>query len=151
MSTPLVVTQLLLKKAEVEAQIASLSDRLADARADLFHVTAAVRLFDPTLVDRPATVYHGVTRAMKRRDLFALCRAALEASPEPLNTRQLARHVITVEGWDADDRRLKVAIAHKVGSVMGRMALRGVVLKSGTREGATVWKLASSGGLKAGR
>ncbi len=141
MSTPQVVTTLLLKKAEVEAQIASLSDRLADARTDLFHIVAAVRLFDPTLVDRPATAYHGVTRAMKRRDLFALCRAALEASPEPLNTRQLARHVITSEGWDEDDKRLKIAIAHKVGAALGRMALRRLVSKAGMKGGATLWRL----------
>ena len=43
---------------------------------------------------------------MRRSDLFALCKAALEASPEPLCTRYLARHVITAEGWDGDDARL---------------------------------------------
>lgn len=94
MSTSLVFTTLLLKKAEVEAQIVSLTNRLAEARADLVHVIAAVCLFDPTLVDRPATVYHSVTRAMSRKDVLALCLAALEASPEPLSTRDLACHVI---------------------------------------------------------
>lgn len=98
MSTPQIVTQLLLKKAEIEAQIDSLNDRLAQAKADLFHVVGTVRLFDPSAVDRPATAYQGVSKAMNRSDLFALCKAALEASPEPLDTRQLARHAITAEG-----------------------------------------------------
>ncbi len=74
-----------------------------------------------TASDRPATAYHGVTKAMKRSDLFDLCEAALEASAEPLDTRQPARHVITAESWDTDDRRLAIAIGHKVGAMMGRL------------------------------
>ena len=66
MSTPLIVTQLLLKRAEIEAQIKSLEDRLGQARADLLHVAATVRLFNPTAIDRPTTVYHGATKAMRR-------------------------------------------------------------------------------------
>ena len=141
MSTPLIVTQLLLKRAEIEVQIKSLEDRLGQARADLLHVAATVRLFDPTAIERPATVYHGATKAMRRSDLFALCKAALEASPEPLCTRQLARHVITAEGWDQDDARLRLVIAHKVGAAMKRMSFRGVVRKVGERQRATMWQL----------
>ena len=141
MSTPLIVTQLLLKRAEIEAQIKSIEDRLGEARADLLHVAATVRLFDPTAIDRPATVYHGATKAMRRSDLFALCKAALEASPEPLCTRQLARHVITAEGWDSDDHRLRLAITHKVGLMMKRLEKRGTVRSVGTRERATLWRL----------
>ena len=141
MSQSLVITQLLLKKAEVEAQIVSLTDRLADAKADLFHVVAAVRLFDPSLVDKPATVYHGVTKSMRRSDLFDVCRAALEASSEPLDTRQLARAVITAEGWDTDDHRLRLAMAHKVGSMLARFERRGIVRKAGSRQRATLWRM----------
>lgn len=141
MSTSLIVTQLLLKRAEIEAQIKSLEDRLGQARADLLHVSATVRLFDPTAIDRPATVYHGATKALRRSDLFALCKAALQASPEPLCTRQPARHVITAEGWDGDDARLRLAISHKVGATMKRMSLRGAVKKVGERQKASVWLL----------
>ena len=142
MSTPLIVTQLLLKRAEIEAQIDSLNARLSEARADLLHVVAVVRLYDPAAAEgRPAGAYHGATKAMKRSNLFALCKAALEASPEPLDTRQLARHVITAEGWDTDDRRLAVAIAHKVGAMMGRFERRGAVQKAGSRQRATLWQL----------
>ena len=58
-----------------------------------------------------------------------------------LCTRQLARHVITAEGWDGDDARLRLAIAHKVGAAMKRMSLRGAVRKVGERQRATVWRL----------
>ena len=142
MTQPLIVTQLLLKRAEIEAQITSLEDRLGQARADLLHVAATVRLSDPTGIDRPATVFHGASKALRRSDLFALCKAALEASAEPLDTRQLARHVTTAEGWDTDDRRLALVIVHKVGAMMGGLEMRGTVAKTGTRDRATVWRMA---------
>lgn len=142
MSTPLIVTQLRAKQAEIEAQIKSLEDRIGQARADLLHVVAVVRLYDPTAVEgRPATAYHGATKAIGRSDVFALCKAALEASAEPLDTRQLARHVITAEGWDGDDRRLAVAIGHKVGAAMGRCVRRGTAQKVGERDRAALWRL----------
>ena len=115
MTQPLIPSQLRSKQAEIEAQIASLNDHLAEATADLVHIAATIRLFDPTAADRPATVYRDATKAMQRSDFFALCKAALEALPEPLCTRQLALHVITAEGWDTDDTRLRIAIAHKLG------------------------------------
>ena len=138
----IVVTQLLLKKAAVEAQVVSLTERLAEAKADLFHVSAAVRLFDPSIIDRPATVYHGVAKAMRRSDLFDVCRAALEASPEPLDTRQLARAVITAEGWDTDDHRLRLAMAHKIGShASPASSVAGSCAKAGSRQRATLWRM----------
>lgn len=141
MTDPLIVTQLLLKKAEIEAQIESLSARLTQARADLLHVGAVVKLFDPSAVNGSATAYHGVTKAMKRSDLFDLCKAALEASSEPLCSRQLAQHVITAEGWDAEDDRLRLSVVHKVGTLMTRFAQRGLVQKVGERQRAGLWRL----------
>ncbi len=142
MSTLQIVIQLLLKRAEIEAQIDSLNDRLSEARADLLHVVAVVRLYDPAAAEgRPAGAYHGATKATKRSDPFTLCKAALESPAEPLDTRQIARHVITAEGWDTDDRRLAIAIGHKVGAMMGRLEARGAVRKAGTRDRAALWRL----------
>ena len=141
MTQPLIISQLRAKQAEIEAQIVSLNDRLAEATADIVHVAATIRLFDPAAADKPATVYHGATKAMRRSDLFALCKAALGASPEPLCTRQLAHHIIRLKGWDADDRRLSLSITHKVGQVLMRFEQRGAVFKVGTRNRATLWKL----------
>jgi hypothetical protein len=94
MSTPHVVGQLLLKKAEVEAQIDSLNGRLSEAKTDLGHVVGAVRLFDPTAIVGPGTAYHGVTKTLKRSDLLALCRAALDASPEQFAVLIGSRHLV---------------------------------------------------------
>ena len=100
-----------------------------------------VKLFDPMAVGGPATAYYGVSKALRRTDLFDLCKAALQASAEPLCSRQFARHVITAEGWDADDRRLKLTITHRVGAMMTRFERRGVVRKVGERQRAGLWRL----------
>ncbi len=142
MTQPLIVSQLRAKQAEIEAQIGDLNRRLADAKADLFHLAATVKLFDPTAAEKPATVYHAATKTLKRADLFELCKAALEASPEPLDTRQLARYVIDSQAWDVEDRRLRLTMAHKVGLMMSRFEQRGLVRGVGSRGRATVWGLA---------
>lgn len=141
MTEPLILTTLRSKQAEIVAQIKSLEARLFEAKADLAHVAAVVRLFDPQASERPARSYHSATKALKRSDLFELCRAALQASDEPLCTRQLARHVIAERSWDTDDRRLRLATAHKVGSVMARFEARGLVQNVGMRQRATLWLL----------
>lgn len=141
MSEPLILSQLRAKQAEVEAQIESLTARIAEAKSDLIHLAATMRLFDPAACDRPATVYHCATKALRRTEMFALCRAAMEASEEPLDTRQLARHVVEAEGWDVEDRRLRLTVAHKVGLMMGRMERRRLVERVGERDRATVWRV----------
>ena len=141
MTQPLIVTQLRAKQAEVEASIESMTARIAEARHDLIHLAATLRLFDPDADDKPATVYHGATKALNRSAMLALCRAALEASPDPLCTRQLARHIVQAEGWDVEDRRLRLTVAHKVGLMLARFEKRGVVAKAGVRNRATVWRL----------
>lgn len=142
MTEPLILTTLAAKRLEIERQIASLETRLTDARADLLHILATVRIFDPKAVnDKPAAAYQSITKALPRRKLFDMCKAALQASEAPLCTRELTRHVIRSEAWDTDDRRLRLAVAHRVGGMMARLALRGAVVKVGERDKASLWRL----------
>ena len=82
-----VVTQLLLKKSEVEAQIESLNNRLAEARADLSHIVGAVRLFDPAAVTCPAGAYHAAPKALKRSARPRAGRPMTTASASPCPTK----------------------------------------------------------------
>lgn len=141
MTQPLILSQLRAKQVEIEASIEAMTIRIAEAKCDLIHLGATLRLFDPQADDKPATVYHGATKALNRAAMLALCKAALAASPEPLCTRQLARHIVASEGWDVEDRRLRLTVAHKVGLMLARFEKRGVVAKAGVRDRATVWRL----------
>ncbi len=137
-----ILSGLKAKRTEIERQIASMASRIADARADLLHVSAVIRIFDPKASDdKPAPGYLNTTKAMPRSKVFEACRDALRASAEPLDTRELARHIIRIEGWDIEDRRLRLAIAHRVGATLARLALRGHVIKIGERDKASLWRL----------
>ena len=142
MTEPLILTMLRAKQADVEQHIDGLNARLANARRDLLHLAATIKLFDPAAADdTPALGYHGSTKALKRSELFDRCKTALTASSEPLSTRELAQHVITAEGWDYEDRDLRLTVAHRIGCMMGRFERRHVVLNAGTKSGATLWRL----------
>ena len=142
MSEPLVLTHLRAKRAEIEKHIEALTARLSDARSDLLHVAAVLAMYDPSVPsDRPAKSYSGVTSAFKRSDLFDRCRAAMEASKDFLTTRELATHVIASEGWDPEDRSLRITVAHRITTHLGRMERRGLVAKAGERAGVTLWRL----------
>jgi uncharacterized coiled-coil protein SlyX len=94
MTEPLILTTLRSKQAELEKHIDGLNARLTDARADLIHLAATLRIFDPSAADdRPATAYQGATKFIRRPELFAHCKTALGASHEALSTRELARAV----------------------------------------------------------
>ena len=65
MSEPLILSALKAKRVEIEKHIESLNARLTDARADLIHIAATVRLFDPSAhEDKPVTGYRGATKFM---------------------------------------------------------------------------------------
>jgi len=142
MTDPLILSGLKAKRTEIERQIVSMEARIADARANLLHVSAVLRIFDPKASDdKPAPGYLNTTKAMPRSKVFEACRDALRASAEPLDTRELARHIIRTEGWDIEDRRLRLAIAHRVGATLARLALRGHVVKVGERDKASLWRV----------
>ena len=137
-----ILSGLKAKRTEIERQIAGMASRIADARADLLHVSAVIRIFDPKASDdKPAPGYLNTTKIMPRSKVFETCRDALRASAEPLDTRELARHIIRTEGWDIEDRRLRLAIAHRVGATLARFALRGAVVKVGERDKASLWRV----------
>ena len=67
-----------------------------------------------------------------------MCKAVLQASPEPLSTRELARHVVASEGWDHDDRRLALTMTQKFGTMMAHFDRCRIVDKVGLRDGASL-------------
>jgi len=81
MTELLILTMLRAKQADVEQYIDGLNARLANARRDLLHLAATIKLFDPAVTDgTPALGYHGSTKALKRSELFDRCKTALTAS-----------------------------------------------------------------------
>lgn len=142
MADPQILTQLRAKQAEIERRIEALEVQAADARSALLHLAAVIRIFDPKASDdTPAAGYMNVTKALPISQMLKRCQDALRGSAEPLCTRALARHIIVTSGWDVEDRRLRLSVAHRVGGLMARREKRGQVVSVGERDGVTLWRI----------
>lgn len=135
------VTTLEAKRTEIRNAIAEYERRLAQARADLAHVTACIRLFD-TSDTTPCRIpaYADIHRLFKHRELGNLCREAL-AKSGPQDTRELALYAMQAKGLDTGDSALAKAITFRVIQTLRMQAKRGKVLDQGKRGGRIVWAL----------
>lgn len=143
MAEPHVLSALKAKQAEIEHHIKDGEKRLEQARHDLAHVNATIRLFEVGGEHQQFPAYVRLTTIFKRGELFRFCQEALQASPDgTADTRQVAAHIIAQKGWDASDRALAVSVGHSVVTTLGERFRRGLVRKSGRRAGAVIWRLA---------
>ena len=139
MADPQVLNTLNAKRQDIEGYIADMERRIEEARSDLAHVLATIRLFAGEDGER-VTAYMNLTRLFPRNELPKLAREALEARPDGTDTRAIALHVIEAKGLDASDRHLRKAIAYKVVQVLRRQEKRGEVSRAGKQAGAVVWR-----------
>jgi hypothetical protein len=70
------------------------------ARRDLAHVNASLRLFvvEDQRLQFPA--YVDINRLFRRGEMYALCKKALEEAGEPLTIRELALLVFKAKGLE---------------------------------------------------
>lgn len=139
MADPQVLNTLHAKRENIEGYIADMERKIEEARSDLAHVLATIRLFAGEDGER-VTAYMNLTRLFPRNELPRLAREALEAAPGGIDTRAIALHVIDAKGLDASDRHLRKAIAYKVVQVLRRNERRGEIVRIGKRRGAVVWR-----------
>ena len=135
------VTTLRRKRDEITRAIANYEKRLAQARADLAHINAAITIFAASGDRQVMPPYVDVHRILKRGEAMALCKAALASGP--MNTRQLALHVMRAKGFDPGDKVLAKAIAGRLIHALRMQAQRGIIALDGKRRGISVWKLHS--------
>ncbi len=112
--------------------------RVENARHDLAHLQATLRLF--RRCDDTAPVYMGLTRIFRRGEVTGLALEALRASPDGLDTRELARAVMTAKGLDVEDRVFRKSLAQSIVTLLGRLERRGRVRCEGKRRGVKVWR-----------
>jgi hypothetical protein len=139
------VTTLETKRTEIRNAIAVYERRLAQARADLAHVTACIRLFDLEDVT-PCRIppYADVHRLFRHRELGRLCAEALHKNG-PQDTRELALYAMTAKGLDTGDAALAKAVAGRVIHALRMQHKRGKIADGGKRNGVRVWALPAAG------
>lgn len=141
MREPQVVNTLTAKAEDIKAHIERLKQALAQARSDLAHVLAAIRLFTTPEGGKPIPVYMNLTRLFPRHELPKLAREALESREGPMSTREIATYVIDAKGLDTGDRYLRKAITNKLIQVLRRWERERKVERRGKANATLVWQL----------
>jgi intracellular sulfur oxidation DsrE/DsrF family protein len=133
------VTTLRRKRDEISASIRLYERQLAQARADLAHVTAAIRIFEASGDAKEMAHYVDTHRLLKRGEPIAICKAALANGP--LSTRELAHHVMAAKGLDVGDKVLAKSIGYSLIHSLRMQHKRGRLILDGKRHGVSVWRL----------
>jgi hypothetical protein len=128
------------KRDEITRTIAEYEKRLNQARADLAHINAAVRIFAHGDAEgKFAAPYVDIYRMFKRGEMASICREALKAGPQ--NTRELAVAVMKAKDLDAGDKVLAKAIAHRLIHALRIQARIGKLVGAGRYKAARIWRL----------
>ena len=133
------VTTLRYKRDEISKAIANYEKQLAQSRADLAHINAAITIFEASGDPKGFPAYVDLHRLFKRGETIALCRKAL--ADGPLTTRQLAIYVMKAKGFDVGDKVLAKTITLRLIHGLRKDRLRGAVIAKGKHKAAYIWEL----------
>ncbi len=127
------------KRDEIARSIDDYQARLAQARADLAHIDAAIAIFETGDGTKPMRPYVDIYRLFKRGEMAAICRDALQHGPR--NTRELALAVMAAKGLETGDKVLAKAVAYRLIHVLRLQARGGKIVGIGRQKAARVWRL----------
>jgi hypothetical protein len=133
------VTTLKRKRDEISASIRMYEKKIAQARADMAHVAAAIRIFEASDLPKDLAKYVDHYRLFKRGEPWAICGKALADGPQ--DTKQLALAMMRAKGMDLTDSVLAKAIGTRLIHSLRMQEQRGRVKRDGKRKGVTVWRL----------
>ena len=139
---PMIAT-LRKKQAEIENAITHYEAKIREARADLAHINATLRLFELQDERTELPVYVDTRRLFPHGAIVAICKKAL-AEEGPLDTRELALRVIRASGLEESDRVLRISVAYRIVQAMRLQAKRGNIESPGTRGCVRMWSLPGS-------
>jgi hypothetical protein len=134
------------KRDEIARAITNYENKIAQAKVDLAHINAAIRIFeigedDGEGTNRQVAPYLDIGRMFKRGEMVAIAKAALANGP--LNTRQLSAAMLKAKGLDAADKVLAKAISYRLIHALRIQARSGKIVGAGRDKAARVWRLPS--------
>ena len=136
MADPLVIQTLKQKRAEISGVIAAYLAKIAQAKHDLAHVNASIRLFEGGEQERAQyIVSHGF---FKKGEIADICVRHLKADGE-LDTRQLAERVMCERKLDVSDAPLRNSVVFKVVQALRHAERRKAVAYVEKRKGICIW------------
>ena len=136
MDKPLIIQTLKDKRGEIHGRIAAYEAQIAQAKHDLAHINATIRLFtDPEKRRARYMVSHGF---FKKGEIADICVRHLEVDGE-MTTRQLAERVMIERKLDASDTTLRNSVVFKVVQALRHAKRRKLVRMVEKRKGMCVW------------
>jgi hypothetical protein len=136
MADTLVVQTLRDKRAEILGRISAYEAQIAQAKHDLAHVNATIRLFtEPEKQRARYLVSHGF---FKKGEIADICAHHLGVDGE-LTTRELAERVMAERGLDATDGTLRNSVVFKVVQALRHAKRRRLVRMVEKQKGMCVW------------
>jgi hypothetical protein len=133
------VTTLRYKRDEIVASIKLYERQLEQARADLAHVMAAIRIFEASGNPKDIPKYIDIHHLFRRGETWALCKAAL-ASNGSMTTKELALELMKAKILETGDKVLARALGMKLVNSQRKQELRGQLVCEGKRKGVSVWR-----------
>jgi len=132
------------KRDEITRAIVNYENKIAQAKVDLAHINAAIRIFEigedgPAEGGNNIAPYVDIYRMFKRGEMVAICKAALAKGP--MNTRQLSAVLLNAKGLDANDKVLAKAISYRLIHALRIQARTGKIVGMGREKAARVWRL----------
>ena len=143
----LVTHGLIDKRAEVVGKIEALQAQLTQAMADLDHLDAAIRLFEPDidleeLPTKPVPPPNAAFRGEVQRFLLH----TLRQSPTALTTHELGDAIMKARGLNLSDKRLRKLISQRTGHSLGKLRSRGFLQAEKADAGGLLrWSLTRAG------
>lgn len=132
----LIIQSLKDKRAEIHGRITAYQAQIAQAKHDLAHINASIRLFtDPDYQRARYMVSHGF---FKKGEIADICVRHLEVDGE-LTTRELAERVMIERRLDATDATLRNSVVFKIVQALRHAARRKHVRMVEKRKGMCVW------------
>ena len=138
------ISGLLRKRSELMGDAQSLREQLA-------HVGNDIEALDRTLI---SLGYEGDLKAVQPRgnrivffardELRRFLLDELRKADGPVSSRDLAEKIITLEGKDARDRRLRNDMVKRVGKSLKLLRLQSSATSARNKHGHMVWRLAQA-------
>lgn len=136
MADPLVVQSLREMRAEILGRIAAYEAQIAQAKHDLAHLSATLRLFtEPEKQRARYLVSHGF---FSKGEIADICVRHLATDGE-MTTRELAERVMTARELDVADATLRNSVVFKVVQALRHANRRRLVRMVNKRKGMCVW------------
>jgi hypothetical protein len=128
MERPNTVAGLIEKRREIAGQIDHCQRQLRQLTADLDHLDATIRLFDPdadlaSVGAKPYPPRHAAHKGEMARFVYA----ALRDADGPLTSLDIARKVMEGRGLDTADASATVLIRKRVGACLWKLRDKGEV------------------------